>query len=242
MIKDDKKFREVNKEYLIEKILLKNFKKGINKDINLITNAIGKKIYFQDLITTLVDGKQQSLIYLKTNLKSDKNVNIMSKIFHSYLKFNPYIFEFYKTNYSYYMINTSFLKKYDLDFLLEKITKKKTFIILKIEHNNFSNLLRYEELNNNSVLDMFEDIVYKIIFFYVLKLEIPFRRHINYITLYKYYEIKNMESKLNALIAKSRKIFNSSKLIDINKEIINLKNEIKNAKYQFDYEYKNMST
>lgn len=242
MIKDNKKFKEVDKEYLIEKILLNSSKKNIHKEINLTINTIGKKIYFQDLITTLIDGKQQSLIYLKTNLRIDKNIGLISKIFHSYFKFNPYIFEFYKTHYSYYMINTSFLKNDDLDFLLEKITKKKTYILLKIEHNNFSNFLKYEELNKNSVLDMFEDIVYKIVFLYVLKLQMPFKKHINYITLYKFYEIKNLENKLKLLLTKSKKVFNSSRLIDINKQIISVKNDIKEAKQQFDYEYKNMSS
>lgn len=240
MIYKDNKFKEIKRDFFIEKILLSKNKKGIEKEIKLINNSLGKNIFFQDLITSNVNGINQSLIYIKSNLKIEKNINNVSKVIFSCFKSNPFIFEFSKTDYSYYLINSSFLENIDLDQTLEKITKKKSFILIKIEYNKFNDLLKYENLNNNSVLDMFDDMVYKIIFLYILKINRPFKKHIKYETMHKYNEIEKINKKINNLIKGCKKIYNNQKLIEVNKQIQELK--VLSVQYlkEFENEYNNI--
>lgn len=239
MIEKNNNYKIVDKEIFIEKLISKKIKKDFSDIKDLIKSSISKKIKFQELITSNINGKNQSLIYIKAKILNDKNVNEISKLIYNSFSMNPFIFELEKPTFSYFVVNSSFLKNNKLDLLISKTTKKKNFLLIKVEKKEFNEELNYFNLLSDSILNMFNDIIYKFVYFYLLKIDKKFKRYIDYLTLLKYSEISYIQKKIINLKRKVNKSFNLKEKSELNTEIFQLQKKCLEYQKDFDNEYDN---
>lgn len=236
IIKKDNDYQVVDKSRFIEEFskikndqkILKSIKNGINN------------IQFQSIYLGYYNDSKQSIFYLKSHLRNEKCLTDLSKAIFKSFGNSPFVYELEKNNYSYFVVNTSFLKNEYLNKIIEKSENKKSYFLIKINKNDFREELLFNNLNKNNLNDMFNDICYKFIYFYILKINKPFKEHIKYKTLFNYAEINKIEKEIKKLNNELKKTFNLAKKVEINKKLLELDKLKRNYIEIFDQEYSNL--
>lgn len=233
MIKKDNNFSIVDKQRFVEEYArIKNDK----ATLDAIRNGI-KEINFQPIFAGIVDNNELSIVYLKSRLVNEKCLTLLTKAIYKSFSNNPFIYELEKDKYSYFIVNSSYLKNEYLDKIVLKSENKKSFFVVKVDKSNFKEELSYNNLNKNNLIDMFNDICYKFVYLYILNINKPFKLYLKYETLFKYAELNNIDKQLNKLNNECKKSNNPSKQMELNKMIMNLSNQKEAIQKQFNYEY-----
>lgn len=221
----------IKKEMFLEKMEQEKFD---IKKINLFKRYVSNLIYIKEISTNILKIKEtKKILVFNFEITNNKINEIVKIIYQLFNKTQPIILEIKFNDNFYYSLNNGCLMNENIN----TIFKKNYYVSELLNINELPSEFTFDNLNKNSILDLFFDICYKFIFFYVLKIDKPFKPNISYKALIAYSQNKNHLKKIKSLNKKITQTHNFQNVENINKQIIDLKKQIESNYDFFEKEY-----